>query len=122
MTEIRNSYEDGIHILKIMGELVVDDVVDFVIQITPSLKDEPVLWDLTDANFERLPTEDFIQLAMKMKNSPESRAGAKVALVGDTDLKYGMLRVYNAWLDTEETSLTVNTFRSVEEARKWILF
>jgi len=50
----------------------------------------------------------------------EKLAGMRTAIVAGTDLLFGFSRMYQAFSELRESPLTVEVFRTVEEAREWL--
>ena len=50
----------------------------------------------------------------------EKLAGMRSAIVAGTDLLYGFARMYQTLAELRDSPLTVEVFRNVEEARKWL--
>jgi len=50
----------------------------------------------------------------------EKLAGMRTAIVASTDLLFGFSRMYQALAELRRSPLTVEVFRTVEEAREWL--
>lgn len=50
----------------------------------------------------------------------EKLAGMRSAIVAGTDLLYGFARMYQTIAELRDSPLTVEVFRNIEDARKWL--
>lgn len=73
-----------------------------------------VLFDASHLSFGRLPAERFAHFADLARDG-----GHRVAIVANTDLAYGVSRMYQAWTD-QKRKRKLRVFRSAEEALAWL--
>ena len=50
----------------------------------------------------------------------KKRKGEKTAFVSLKDLPFGMLRMFEIWAKIAEYAVKFNSFRDIEEAKKWL--
>ena len=72
------------------------------------------LIDLRSVTAVEVTTRDWRALAKTDPFGP----GARRALVGDQDLTFGVLRMYEAL--SERPEVAVHVFRNIDEAREWL--
>lgn len=77
------------------------------------------LWDLTEADFREVKTEEIRALAEMVSKHWGSDARSRAALVVSQDLGFGLARMYEILLSALD-SPNVMVFRSIEEARDWL--
>lgn len=53
-------------------------------------------------------------------NSEGGRASGKIALVGSTNLQFGIGRMCQAYFEMEDSSINVSVFHTMEEALSWL--
>jgi hypothetical protein len=110
-------------IITVIGKLTAEDVAEILEQIVSS-EDYPAninaIYDFTQMSFENI-TSDFLKsLDYQIQRGNHKRVGAKTAYVCPEDLKYGMIRVWEALIDDLKVETLVT--RSMEEALSWVNF
>jgi len=84
-----------------------------------------VLWDGRDATIAHLTHDELERIATypgQLRRPGKSLAGGRRAIVVSTDLDYGLARVVDLvqGLARDELPYEVQTFRSLEEALRWL--
>ena len=80
-----------------------------------------VLWDLGQADLSALRTSDVRTLALSLARQAHVRSGGRTAVVASADLAYGLSRVYQISREIEQNPVDLEVFRTVDEARNWLL-
>jgi hypothetical protein len=109
-------------IITITGVLTAEDVAEMLAQIVNS-QDYPAntnaIYDFSQMSFDNI-TSDFLQsLDYQIQRSDNKRIGAKTAYVCPEDLKFGMIRAWEAFIDDLQVETLVT--RSMEEALNWVM-
>jgi hypothetical protein len=79
------------------------------------------LYDIRDGEGEGFTSKQIDQIIEQAKSSTSPRPpGSKTALVVSKDVHFGMSRVYQAVSEIEGITWKTETFRSMEEAYKWL--
>ena len=109
-------------IVSVDSEVSLKDVDQFMLEILGSTDFPPetrTIWDLRRADLSSLDADFARQLIDVRKKYPE-RFKAKVAFVADSDLSFGLLRLYES---LSSIALPQNTivFRTLSKAEEWIL-
>ena len=73
-------------------------------------------WHTQGCNCETLPSNTLVDLARSTTTDTPTPT-AVVAFIAESDLHFGLCRVYSAWADEDARSLGV--FRTEEEAKRW---
>lgn len=77
------------------------------------------IWHFHDIDKINLSTDDLIFVAdFASKNIDKNGKHYRLALVAEEDLAYGLTRIYEAW--SSGRPVTINNFRDLEDARKWV--
>ena len=78
------------------------------------------LWDVTCADLSRMTVEDIEEDIMVTQNVAEMRRGGKTAFVTANDLDFGISRMGEMRYEMEIGSIAYQTFRTLDEAQKWL--
>ena len=80
-----------------------------------------VLWDFRDIHQAVAPSEQQIVDFVTMVKENQTRRGSnyKVAMIIDKDLHYGLIRMFQAYSDSDALPLEVMLFRTKDDAYKW---
>lgn len=103
------------------GTLTVDEILETLKQITTSDEyppEVPALWDLRKLDFSAIESE-FRNNLISMRSQFPERGSAKIACVANSDLAYGMTRMYQTYSSGMPQAMMV--FRDFDEAEAWLL-
>ena len=90
-----------------------------VIESSPTWPpDTAAVWDLREADFSAARTDD-LRTVLAEHATREARVRARIAMIADDDLKFGMLRMYE--LMGGDRLGAVRIFREREAAERWAL-
>jgi len=112
--------ENNLTIYTVTGEVTVQDIIQKVKAFYAREPTQLVLWDLTEANLSKIPSEDIIQIIYVIKKLSTSRKGEKTAMVFSSKFGYGLGRMFTAFSEMEETGIEYGSFHSVKEAKQWL--
>ncbi|MEQ8407939.1 MAG: hypothetical protein RKH07_06660 [Gammaproteobacteria bacterium] len=76
------------------------------------------LVDVSQMEFNDVDTS-FLKEVIAMEKQNPGRQGARVAYIADSNLNYGMLRMYESLADN--IAKTSKVFRTVSEGEAWIM-
>ena len=105
----------------IEGQLTIDEVRLMMEELVVSkdfASDVRALWDLRKLNFTNIDANFERQLILLRKSFPE-RGKAKIALVSNVDLSFGMRKMYEMLADDIHQNMKV--FSNFTDAENWIL-
>jgi len=77
------------------------------------------LVDLTGVTYLDVSTEDIKKISEQNLKLSQLTGAGRIAIAASSDLAFGMSRMYGALVSTK--NWTVATFRTMEEARAWLL-
>ncbi len=80
---------------------------------------KPSIWDMNLFNFVSIDLNSIHYFISKIKPPSEKRAGMKAALVVDSDLGFGMMRMLGM-LSENTLKVTIHVFRSKDQALQWL--
>lgn len=111
-------------IVTVTGEPTLEDYREVMRAITTSDRfpaDADTIWDLRSVDPGVL-SEDLLRSIVSARKGFPSRRASRVAHVADSDLGYGMLRMYEALSEVSESALPqrLAVFRTFEEAEAWL--
>ena len=80
-----------------------------------------ILWDFRDIQGVAPSEQQIIDFVTMVKES-QTRRGSnyKVAMIVDKDLHYGLIRMFQAYSDSEALPLEVMLFRTKDDAYRWL--
>jgi uncharacterized protein YbgA (DUF1722 family) len=79
-----------------------------------------VLWDFRGHKGNRISSEEVQKIISLVKSYGNKRPKGKTALVSNKDLDFGLSRVSEAYANIENLPWEIRSFRSMDEALKWI--
>ena len=110
--------EDGIVFTEVTGEVTVEEQKEFsrTWLADPDLP-SPLLVCRESVDLDSL-TAEMVKDSAKFTSTLDIPDGSRLAIVVDSDVAYGMSRVYEAW--TAELNVDIRIFRDRDEAIKWL--
>ena len=85
---------DSIMIINtVAGVITAEELRDHVAMHVENWVGRPVLWDCSRADFRDINADQLRLLVEGLKSRAGTRSGEKVALVSDTLLSFGMMRM-----------------------------
>lgn len=79
-----------------------------------------MLWDIRKAVLNQVNKDDLKNIILATKRFAESRVGGKTALVAETDLQFGLARMYSTFAELENHPIGISVFRDPQTAIDWI--
>jgi hypothetical protein len=104
----------------ITGEVSPEEISNKIKTYSESGPTEFVLWDFSKAELSKITfshVETFIALT---KQYSSYRKRGKTALVFSSNLGFGLGRIFDTRLELMESKIPYMTFRSKEDALKWL--
>jgi len=102
------------------GEVLGADIIEAVKALYASGPTLNHLWDLTEADMSAVKSDDLRQIALIAKQSSPGGRNGRTAIVSNSDLGYGLSRMYSSFAEMSGHSAEVRSFRSRKEAEQWI--
>ena len=97
----------------------VDDIIDFVAQHIHEWVNHQVLWDMTLFDFLSIDSQVISYIIRKAAPLSEKRSGLKTAILVESDLGFGMMRMLEMMGD-EDIKMDIGVFRNRDEALNWL--
>jgi len=82
-------------------------------------KNMHIIWDVRDADPSKFEREDIIGIARYFEAHLKDRGYYKAAVVVSRDLESDLTKIYQ--VAAADFSTKIGIFRSIEEAKKWVL-
>jgi hypothetical protein len=120
---VHYTYNKEIDILygTIEDNVTIDELQIILTEISSS-KDFPpdvkTLWDIRKLDFSKI-NSDFARQLINVRKQNTSRGNAKVAILAEQDLAYGMSRMYESMSDGMPQTIMV--FKELKKAEDWLL-
>jgi hypothetical protein len=112
--------ENDLTVFTVKGELTAKEIIHHASEYYAKKPTRFVLWDVTSGTVGTISNDDFRQIAEQMKNYTSKRKGGKTAFVAKSIVDFGLGRMYGAFAEVEGLPVAYRTFRTIEEAKKWI--
>lgn len=96
--------------------LVIDAINEFYKGDVTKL----VLWDMTNADVNRISTQEVNKIADLPLYKAERRMGGKNAIVAPDQLAYGLSRIYETVVGLQNQPFETRVFRNLEDACAWL--
>ena len=110
----------GIAVLRVVGTADVEEVFSCtaaMVEHKDFVRGMPSLWDLTEADVEPVNRGRAERVGHDNKRLADRRGQARVAIVGNDDLRFGIARMLGV-LSTSP-NLEVMVFRDLKSAQEW---
>ena len=102
------------------GVVLAKDIVEAVKALYAAGPTPNHLWDLTEADTSAIRSDDLQEIALLAKQSSPSGRNGRTAIVSNSDLGFGLSRMYGTFAEMSGHGIEVRPFRSREEAEEWI--
>jgi len=79
-----------------------------------------MIWDIREADISDARNDDLRKLVKTTKEVAHGRPYGKTAILGQTDLQFGLARMYATYGELEDHPVQISVFRSLESAMQWI--
>jgi hypothetical protein len=115
--------ENNVLYTRIFGVVTDKDLKDQAMAVAADRRIKPGVRELVDLSgiedVEATTTALETNIRIDSYHS-EKLAGMRTAIVALTDLLYGFSRMYQSLAEVQKSPATIEIFRAVEEARKWL--
>jgi len=116
---IKTSIEDNYAILTPDSSEDLESILDFVSKNIQHWKDKNTLWDIRAFSFKNVSSQAIRAFTEKILPITKVREGLKTALVVDSDLSFGMTRMFQLQYN-EKVNIDARIFMDQEEAFIWL--
>ena len=113
--------EKNLTVLTGTGELSFEEVSEAIAGFYEGSPTLHVLWDLREARASHITSEQVNQIASSLSVLRNTREGGKTALVTPIDATYGMVRMFQLFLESlGQSDIQMRAFRDMDEALQWM--
>ncbi len=116
---ITSTYEADVVINSVEDTDTLNYILYYALLHAAEWGNRQVIWDLRLFNFHSIDKNSINYFLSKSKPLSEMRLGLKTAIIADTDLGFGMMRMLEFMAD-EKLSFTVRVYRNKEKAFQWL--
>ncbi len=120
MAEISTTILGNMSIRKVIGIPTTKELVNALESYYASRPTKYILWDLSQANLNRLTAEDLKALVKAVKKFSHVRAGGKTAIVVSDDVSFGMGRMLEVFMELQNIPFQLRVFRDFSSASEWL--
>ena len=114
--------EKKVLFITLEGEVLLKDLDQLYIDIVTSKEFPPDIrsvWDFRKADFSLIDL-NFLESVFSIRKKYPERGNARAAFVADSDLSYGVSRMYEV-LSSFELPQQIQAFREFSRAEEWVL-
>lgn len=105
----------------VFGEFTAEQVSETIREYYAGSPTYRVLWDFTAASFENIASTVPQQMAGVARQHSEVQVeGGMTALVFDSDVGFGLGRMFETFQDLQNAPVEYRTFRSRDDALAWL--
>ena len=118
--ETQTDLQNEVTVNRAMGIISSDDLLDWIECYYSGDVTKFILWDFTKADLSDLSSDDIKRLVYETKKITAKRAGGKTAFVVGRDVEFGIIRMFDAYVEVEGVQIEFRTFRDSAAAKKWL--
>lgn len=109
-----------ITILRVTGEIVVDQIINELTRFYEEEFTNNLLWEFSNAEGKNLSSNDLHKILSHAMEFSHLRENCKTAIVISSSLGYGLGRMYDSLAQVAEHPVKHAVFRDYDEAIAWI--
>ena len=102
------------------GKVLPADIINALKDLYEFETTSKVIWNFSDCDVTSLLYDDLSSFIDAAKGFAHRRVNGKTALVGSSDLAFGIGRMHITLADLERYPIPLQIFRSVDEALAWL--
>jgi len=116
---ITSTCEADVVIISVKDDNKFESILDYMSTRIDEWGNSQVLWDMTLYNFQSIDSVSIRNFISRSKSFSNKRAGIKTAILVDSDLGFGMMRMLQLIAD-DKLQVVLNVFRNKEKALQWL--
>jgi len=97
----------------------LDNILEYVSENIELWKDKNTLWDARELSFKGITSDILRSFTEKIQPVTKIREGLKTAIVVNSDLSYGMTRMFQLQYN-EKINIVTEIFKDKDEAITWL--
>lgn len=113
--------EHDLTVFKCSGTLTGSEILDTMKSFYEGSPTNNILWDTSESILKDTSVENVGQVLSISQKFESSRHRGKTAIVAPRNYTYGMSRMLQINADTKKLQVRIRAFRTIEEAREWLL-
>ena len=114
----------NILIATVEGSTTIEMFKQTINELISSIEYPPnvsTIWDLRKLDLDSIDSNFVKGLIAIRKGIDNKRGNVKIAYVVNSDLSFGMTRMYQILSEIEELAQSIQIFRNLDDAKKWLL-
>ena len=119
--EIQKDDKHQLTIITVKGNLTSKEIIDTIYAHNRQKVTKNVLWDLSDVVALDIGKSDVDAFVNATRQFIQLREGGKTAIVANTDLGYGLSRMFESLQSAADSHVHHETFRTKDRALKWVM-
>ena len=116
---ITSTYEGSVVVNSVEDDDSLVDILDYASRHIDEWRKCQVIWDMTLLNFQELSGESIRSFILRGASFTKKRSGMKTALLVDSDLGFGMMRMLQI-IAEDKVHVIFKVFRSKGQALQWL--
>ncbi len=118
--EVEVDRQQDLTTYKVAGPVTASEIIQAIEDFYSGEPTRKVLWIMTEASFDELTSEDVRRMAQTTEKFSHMRKTGKTALVFSGEVGFGLGRMHEAFRDLEASPVRQESFRSLDEALRWL--
>lgn len=115
------STEGTLFVHSVEGQVLLDKITDYLQQNMKSAIEKRIIWDFSRADFSGVSVAEIRTFLIRMLPLSYMKQGSKEALVSTQDEPFDMMTMFKVMAELDHIGLTFRCFRTVEDAKNWLL-
>jgi hypothetical protein len=116
---IKTAFKNEYIINKPDSTETLDSILHYISDNIHAWRDKNTLWDLSELDFTSIGPDEIKTFSEKVGPVTKVREGLKTAFVVDSDLTFGMIRMFQT-LYNDKISIEVQVFKNQNDAIQWL--
>lgn len=121
MSTVSKTIDENLELTELSwnGKLSLDEIIQTLNEFYAS-PTRNLIWNISKADISTITNDDLKTVIAITKEPAHRRPDGKTAILGSTDLHFGMARVYATYCEFENHPISVSVFRNKDAAINWI--
>jgi hypothetical protein len=115
-----NIKDESLTILTVSGVVTCEDVIHALEDFYENDVTQNLLWEYIDADVSKITEKCMMQIIEIAKSYAHLRKKGRTAIVGRSDLTFGLSRMYEMLSEVNEHPIPHRPFRNIDEATTWL--
>ncbi len=120
MTGITTHNKGQIITITVDAQINLNMFADFINKNMGSWGDKSVIWNLTYMDFFDILNKDITEFIYKILTSLEGGKCKKIAIIAPTNVQFGMMMVFKAYVEATATQVKIEVYRDHNKVENWL--